>query len=145
VRDTSGRCIEPSTPIPSTCDDASCPADVSTVSSGPGFCCASGNCSCGGVCCEGPDCWIRSVDLRTGENPTLVTEVCERPEGCLQCPNSGTRCCDECTESGDCLPACIQCEGASGDACCIDCTDEAPFCIEPPENTPISGGRIRRR
>jgi hypothetical protein len=139
------RCTKPATA--STCvDDASCPADESTVSTGPGKCCETGYCSCGGECCDGPDCWIVTTQVSGGDE-RIVHESCTRPDnGCLQCNNSDGRCCEDCTKGGDCLPLCIECPGQpSAGVCCSECIDETTKCAQPPDNTPISGGIIRRR
>ena len=127
------------------CDPETCPADQSTNSTGSGFCCDDGFCSCGGDCCGGPDCWIFQPD-RGDQDPVLI-ETCTRPAvGCLECANSGGKCCADCTKSGDCVNPCIKCPGKpSKGVCCAACNDTNTKCAEFPDNTPISGGTIRRR
>jgi hypothetical protein len=127
------------------CDEGACPADESTSSTGPGFCCDDGFCSCGGQCCGGPDCWFFHPDLENLEEP-IVIETCTRREGCLQCPRSGSQCCVDCTRSGDCVSPCIECPGEpSRNHCCAKCIDESTQCNQAPDPFPISGGIIRRR
>lgn len=128
------------------CNDADCPPDESTSSKGAGFCCDDGFCSCGGECCGGPDCWIVTTQVSGGDEIT-VRELCNRPHGCLQCSDSGSQCCTDCTASGHCVSPCISCPGEpSADVCCGKCNnDPAIQCEQIPDTFPISGGRIRRR
>jgi hypothetical protein len=100
-RDANGHCAHPLTS--SQCDPNFCPRDQSTNSTGPGICCESGFCSCGGACCSGPDCWVLTTDLTPpgGEVRRLVVEeLCTPPDRCFPC-GSNEECCSSCNP---CIP-----------------------------------------
>jgi hypothetical protein len=128
------------------CNPEACPPDESTNSTGSGFCCDDGFCSCGGACCGGPDCWIITTEVSGQDGPT-VRESCSRPpNGCLQCSDSGGQCCADCTANDECISPCLECEGEPSEGvCCAKCFDPDTRCQQIPDTTPISGGRIRRR
>jgi hypothetical protein len=111
--DASGRCAKSATV--DQCDSSACPSDQSTASTGSGFCCPDGVCSCGGECCGGPDCWVVTRILPDREHQ-VVTETCDPGGTCVPCPDSETGCCSGCTPEGGCIA-----------------------------RTPIGGGSIRRR
>jgi hypothetical protein len=67
----------------STCGGP-CPADEKTGRLG--FCCPQGHCSCGGGCCDGPDCWI-FTDFEVF--PFIIEELCEEPCIGIGCPPIG--------------------------------------------------------
>lgn len=86
----------------STCIPAMCPPDPRTGKRGR--CCPGGWCSCGDICCQGEECWIVTTELRGGDTPRVTErEYCEPPAGCVQCPESGTACCLDCTVDGQCI------------------------------------------
>jgi hypothetical protein len=82
------------------CVASFCPTDPGTGQ--PGFCCEGDFCSCGGVCCAGPDCFVVTTQFRNSEI-TISREYCERPATCVACGGVEERCCTACGPNEECI------------------------------------------